>query len=263
MEWVRRRTAPGNREHRGFSSLSTSSTAQGAQRPERGPSPRGAGVAMLLQGEGHGSGGKRLRCRAGVLGRRLAASSGMRHGRTPQQAFPKRRLLRFPQGPANLCFCAAGVLVGNEEELLCWGFLKTLEDNREQGPKIFLSPRKIQSHETPSYLSQSVRPQGPFSARSRQPGLCEPDPWPARGSSATCLLRGGRVSLPHQSQTAGPLSSHLAHISQARSLQLLLGQRWSCLHVCLCWGSWDCLFTASSENKNQMTQALSGACSCA
>lgn len=55
-------------------------------------------------------------------------------------------------------FLVVGVVVGNEEELLFFFFFfETLEDNRGQEPKIFLSVRKIQSHRLPPYLSQGSK----------------------------------------------------------------------------------------------------------
>lgn len=107
----------------------------------------------------------RLPCWAGTLGRRLTASSGMRHGRRPQQCFPKRCLRLFLLGSSKpVVFCCWGWWWGMRESCLLGVLKNTLQDNREQGPKILLCLRKIQFYQLPSYLSPAVRRHGQLCA---------------------------------------------------------------------------------------------------
>lgn len=83
-------------------------------------------------------------------------------------------------------------------------FKNTLEDNREQGAKIFLCLRKIPFYQLPSYLSPAVRHHGQLSAYSsvaeHPKCLCEPDTWPARESTATCLQSGAAFHFPSRAR---------------------------------------------------------------
>lgn len=107
----------------------------------------------------------RLPCWAGTLGKRLAASSGMRDGRRPQQCFPKRCLRLFLLGSGKpVLFCCWGWWWGMRESCLVGVFKNTLEDKREQGAKILLCLRKIQFYQLPSCPSAAVRHHGQLSA---------------------------------------------------------------------------------------------------
>lgn len=96
--------------------LSMSSTKHGyGQAWERSEPLMGLWAGTLVQWEGqHCSVASEPRsrplCWAGRLGRRLAASSGMRDGRRPQECFPKR--------------CSHLFLLGSSKPVLfcCWGW---------------------------------------------------------------------------------------------------------------------------------------------
>lgn len=100
--------------------------------PSRGYGPggerceplRGLCAGMSVQ---RGSSSSAASGAAALLGRhageRLAASSGMRHGRRPQQCFPKRCLLCFLLGSSKaVLFCCRGWWWGMRENCLVGGF---------------------------------------------------------------------------------------------------------------------------------------------
>lgn len=107
---------------------------------------------------------------AAPLGRQVGeeACSRLRNAGWPQASgvFSKEVLTFVSLRVQQTCaFLLLGGVVGNEEELLCWGFLKNIRREEGAGRKIFLSLRKIQSHWLPPYLSQAARPPGQLSAR--------------------------------------------------------------------------------------------------
>lgn len=149
--------------------LSRGSTNRGyGHGGERCEPLRGLCAGMSVQ-RGSSSGAASGAGAAALLGRHAGeeARSLLRNAGWPQASavFSKEMLtfvsLRVRQASA---FLLVGVAVGSEGKLPCWVFKNTLEDNGEQGAKIFLCLRKFQLYHLPSYLSAAVRHHGQLSA---------------------------------------------------------------------------------------------------
>lgn len=156
---------------------------------------------------------------AALLGRHAGeeARSLLRNAGWPQAsaAFSKEVLTLF--------------LLGSSKPVLlcCWGwwwgmnclvgvFKNTLDNKREQGAKM------LQFYQLPSYLSPAVRHHGQlsanFSVAMHPKCLCEPDTWPARGSTATCFQSGAAFHFLSGVRPLALCPAHLRHISISSAL---------------------------------------------
>lgn len=248
---------------------STSSTKRGRDRLERGPSPSW-GAARVCRGSERGSSAARPAApcqqpsRWAGCWRGGAASSGMQHGRRPQQCCPKRCLHLFPSRSSKPVLFCCGRVGGEWGRVALSGFFKNIRRQQGAGTKDLSFPEEnTVSWDAFLPLSICKTPRPVFCPLSAPRALRA---WPMASQGVFCNSPPlwGPCFISSAESDRWPCVLLTSGTSpQALSLQLLQRQGWSCLQFCLCWGSWDWLFTASSENKNQMTQAHSGGCSCA
>lgn len=165
---------------------------------------------------------------AALLGRHAGeeAHSLLRNAAWPQASavFSKEVLTFVSLRVQQACvFLLLGVVVGNDGELPSWGFKKYITRQQGAGTKDTSLP------EENSVLSATFLPfpscKTPWAAfclllcSQASYMLCEPDTWPARGSTATCLLSGAAFHFLSEVRPMALCPAHLRHISISSALR--------------------------------------------